>query len=44
MWTIVSRLNPKHMLYAWLSLFWVAFSDFYVMLLASGTINDLQFF
>ena len=44
MWTIVSRLNPKHMLYAWLSLFWVGFSDFYVALLASGTITDPQFF
>jgi hypothetical protein len=43
-WTFVSRLNARHMLYAWISLFWVAFADLYVALLASGTITDLRFF
>jgi hypothetical protein len=43
-WTIVSRLNARHMQYAWISLFGVALTDFYVFLLASGTITDLRFF
>jgi hypothetical protein len=43
-WTLVSRLNARHMQYAWASLFSVAFADFYVLLLATGTISDLRFF
>jgi hypothetical protein len=43
-WTVVSRLNARHMQYAWISLFGVAFADFYVFLLATGTISDLRFF
>jgi hypothetical protein len=43
-WTQVSRLNARHMQYAWASLFSVAFADFYVFLLATGTISDLRFF
>jgi hypothetical protein len=43
-WTAVSRLNARHMQYAWISLFTVAFADFYVLLLATGTISDLRFF
>jgi hypothetical protein len=43
-WTQVSRLNGRHMQYAWASLFSVAFADFYVFLLATGTISDLRFF
>ncbi|KAA2254838.1 hypothetical protein F0L68_29075 [Solihabitans fulvus] len=44
MWTWLSKLNAQHMRYAWISLFWVAFTDFYVMLVASNTISDLRFF
>lgn len=43
-WTMVSRLNAHHMRIAWFSLVWVALSDLYVRLLASGTITDIQFF
>jgi hypothetical protein len=43
-WTIVSKLNANHMKFAWVSLFSVAFADFYVLLLATDTINDLRFF
>ena len=43
-WTFVSRLNASHMKYAWISLFGVAVADFYVFLLATGTISDLRFF
>jgi hypothetical protein len=43
-WTLVSKLNARHMQFAWASLFTVAFADFYVFLLATGTITDLRFF
>ncbi|HXZ82754.1 MAG TPA: hypothetical protein VED84_03265 [Acidimicrobiales bacterium] len=40
-WQNVSgRLNPHHQLFAWLSLFWIAFSDLYIWLVASGAIHD----
>jgi hypothetical protein len=40
----VSCLNRGHMRWAWLSLFWVAFSDIYVRLLAMGIWHDVRFF
>jgi hypothetical protein len=43
-WTLVSKLNAHHMKFAWVSLFSVAFADFYVFLLATGTITDFRFF
>ena len=43
-WTLVSRLNARHMQFAWVSLLGVAFTDVYIMLLASGTISDPRFF
>ena len=43
-WTQVSRLNGRHMQLAWASLVSVALTDFYVLLLATGTISDLRFF
>lgn len=43
-WTLVSRLNARHMQWAWASLVFVALTDFYVRLLASGTISDPRFF
>jgi hypothetical protein len=36
----VSCLNRSHMLFAWLSLFWVGFTDFYVRMVASGVWTD----
>ncbi|MFQ5569706.1 MAG: succinate dehydrogenase [Rhodothermales bacterium] len=41
-WRRVSRLNRNHMLWAWMSLFWVAFSDFYVRMVSMGYITDLN--
>ena len=38
----VSCLNRRHMLWAWLSLFWVGFSDLYVRLCAMGVWHDLR--
>jgi hypothetical protein len=43
-WTFVSSLNARHMKIAWVSLFGVAFADFYVRLVATGTVTDLRFF
>lgn len=41
-WSWVSKLNEKHMLWAWLSLFSVGFADFYVRCVATGVIKDIQ--
>ena len=44
MWTWVSKQNEHHAAYAWLSLFSVAIADFYIYLLAAGTISEARFF
>ena len=44
LWTLVSRLNTKHQNFAWVSLIWVAFSDFFVRMVATGTITNWYFF
>src|SRR5205085_5161420 len=36
----VSCLNRRHMVWAWLSLIWVAFSDLYVRMCAMGVWTD----
>jgi hypothetical protein len=38
----VSCLNRRHMMWAWLSLFWVGFTDFYVRMVASGVWTDFR--
>jgi hypothetical protein len=43
-WGVVSKLNARHMQFAWISLFTVALADVYVRLVASGTISDPRFF
>ena len=40
----VSCLNRKHMLWAWMSLFWVAFSDVYIRLCSMGIWTDVRLF
>jgi hypothetical protein len=40
----VSCLNRRHMLFAWCSLFWVAFSDFYVRMCSMGVWTDWRIF
>ena len=42
MYRCVSCLNRRHMLWAWMSLFWVAFTDIYVRLCATGVWKDLR--
>lgn len=44
LWTWVSKVNPYHANFAWASLISVALTDFYIYLLATGTITDLRFF
>jgi hypothetical protein len=41
-WAKVSVLNGRHGLFAWLSLFWVAFSDLYVRLVSMGVVHDMS--
>ncbi|GIW72338.1 MAG: hypothetical protein KatS3mg102_1880 [Planctomycetota bacterium] len=42
LWRLASWFNGRHMLWAWVSLFWVAFSDLYVRLVSMGWITDLN--
>ena len=41
-WRGCSKLNAKHQLMAWASLFWVGFTDVYVRLCSMGVITDLN--
>lgn len=41
-WGKVSWLNARHMRFAWISLVWVAFTDFYVRMVSMGYIRDLS--
>jgi len=35
-----SSLNSRHMLFAWMSLFWVGFTDFYIRMCSMGIFTD----
>ncbi len=39
-WKCVSGFNRRHMLFAWLSLFWVGFTDIYIRLCSMGIWTD----
>jgi hypothetical protein len=43
LWKAVTPLNARHMNLAWVSLVFIAFTDVYVRLVASGTIHDAGF-
>ena len=43
-WSFVSGLNGHHMAFAWWSLFFVCFADFYVRMCSMGVFNDPRFF
>jgi hypothetical protein len=43
-YSCVSGLNSKHMMWAWISLFWVGFTDFYIRMCAAGIWSDPRFF
>ncbi len=40
-WKGCTQLNKRHMAFAWCSLFWVMFSDFYVWMCTSGIWTDV---
>ena len=44
LWTLVSKLNAKHGLYAWVSLVFVALTDLYIRMAAAGWYPDPRFF
>jgi hypothetical protein len=41
-WSWSSWLNARHMLIAWCSLVWVAFTDLYIYLLSTGAVQDVN--
>jgi hypothetical protein len=43
LWQRLSRLNSRHMLYAWASLVWIALTDFYIWLVATDRLTDYHF-
>jgi hypothetical protein len=44
LWRLSTRFNEHHMLWAWLSLFAVGFTDFYIRMCAMGVWNDPRIF
>ncbi|HEV3119192.1 MAG TPA: hypothetical protein VGY58_19210 [Gemmataceae bacterium] len=44
LWRFSTYFNDNHMLWAWLSLFSVGFTDFYIRMCAAGYWNDVRFF
>jgi hypothetical protein len=40
----VSCLNHRHMMWAWISLFWVGFTDLYIRLCSMGVWHDFRIF
>ncbi len=43
-WSFLTRLNERHMLFAWMSLISVGFADFYIRMVASGAFHDVRIF
>ena len=41
-WKGVTWCNERHQLFAWLSLFWVGFTDFYVRMCSMGIWADVR--
>ena len=41
-WQGVSKLNSRHMFWAWISMIWVAFTDIYVRMVSKGYWIDLS--
>jgi len=42
LWRVITGLNERHPVYAWLSLFSVALTDLYIRLVSMGLIGDLR--
>ena len=43
-WKCVTCFNRKHMVWAWMSLVWVGFTDFYVRMCSMGIWTDMRLF
>ena len=43
-WTQVSKLNKRHMQFAWTTLGTLMLTDLYIMLVSAGVFSDLRFF
>lgn len=41
-WRFTTWLNERHMLFAWLSLYWILFTDVYIRLVSMGVIPDVN--
>ena len=41
-WKGSTWLNERHMVFAWFSLVWVAFTDLYIYLVSSGILRDVN--
>lgn len=41
-WTKVSLLNAHHMFWAWMSMIWVGFTDFYIRMVSMGVFTDFN--
>jgi hypothetical protein len=44
LWRGVTFLNERHMVWAWISLFWVGFTDLYIRLVSMGVFTDVRLF
>ncbi len=44
LWKLVTVLNERHQLFAWMSLFSVALTDLYIRCVATGCITDVRIF
>jgi hypothetical protein len=42
LWKRASWLNGRHQIFAWISLFWVGFTDLYVRLVSMNIIHDIN--
>ncbi|HEY9788306.1 MAG TPA: hypothetical protein V6D17_23155 [Candidatus Obscuribacterales bacterium] len=42
-WSFITKLNEHHMAWAWMSLFSVGFTDFYIRQIAQGSMPDIPF-
>ena len=42
LWSKATILNRKHMLWAWVSLFWVGFADLYIRMVSMGILKDFN--
>ena len=41
-WSSVTKLNERHMRWAWISMIWVGLTDLYVRLVSMGVITDFN--